>query len=74
MMPVSAEREHMGCPVHIWVPMMAALVPVARMGRERVKAWTRLRRAPKLDTSPRPVQRFAPVGSTSMKSEQQAPE
>jgi hypothetical protein len=74
MMPASAEREHMSCPVHIWVPVMAALVPVARVGRERVKAWTRLRRASKREASPRPVQRFAPVGSTSMKSERQAPE
>jgi hypothetical protein len=27
----------MGCPVHIWVPMMAGLAPVATLARDRVR-------------------------------------
>ena len=27
----------MGCPVHIWVPMAAALTPVATMARHRLR-------------------------------------
>jgi hypothetical protein len=28
----------MGCPVHIWLPLMGAAVPVARVVRDRVKS------------------------------------
>jgi hypothetical protein len=28
----------MGCPVHIWVPMMAALTPAATLARHRIAA------------------------------------
>jgi hypothetical protein len=28
----------MGCPVHIWVPMMAALAPAATLARHRIAA------------------------------------
>jgi hypothetical protein len=27
----------MGCPIHVWVPMMAALAPVARVARDRLQ-------------------------------------
>jgi hypothetical protein len=28
----------MGCPVHIWGPLMASMVPFARVARDRVSA------------------------------------
>lgn len=28
----------MGCPVHIWVPMMAAVAPAATMARHKLRA------------------------------------
>ena len=28
----------MGCPVHIWVPLMAAAAPVVRVARDRIVA------------------------------------
>ncbi len=34
----------MGCPIHIWLPMMAALAPGARMVRDRLSL-TRFRKA-----------------------------
>ncbi len=29
----------MGCPVHIWVPVMASMAPFARVARDRFKAF-----------------------------------
>ena len=36
----------MGCPVHIWVPMMAALAPAATIARHRLNALIPRRREP----------------------------
>jgi hypothetical protein len=36
----------MGCPVHIWVPMMAALAPGATAARHRLNALIPRRREP----------------------------
>lgn len=52
----------MGCPVHIWLPAMAAMAPFARVTRDRVRSmWNRTpsERRPRTRT----VQRFAPVGA-----------
>jgi len=54
----------MSCPVHIWVPLVAAAAPFARVAKDRVAGW-RLGRG---DTSatiepPRELKRWAPVGA-----------
>ena len=36
----------MSCPVHIWVPMMAALAPAATVARHRLNALIPRRREP----------------------------
>lgn len=61
----------MGCPVHIWGPAAAALLPVARLMRFRLHDRLRVRRrrssgggtdATEVGGSPAvPLQRFAPV-------------
>lgn len=55
----------MGCPVHIWVPAAAALLPAARMMRVRLGDRLRLRRrSPASATEPAPappLRRYAPV-------------
>ena len=55
----------MGCPVHIWAPAAAALLPAARMVRVRLNDRLRLRRrpaasAPEPAPAP-PLRRYAPV-------------
>ncbi|MEE8421267.1 MAG: hypothetical protein V3S31_00655 [Dehalococcoidia bacterium] len=52
----------MGCPIHIWMPLMASMAPFARVARDRVRSFTASRRpAQAADAAPRPVQRWAPV-------------
>ena len=55
----------MGCPVHIWAPAAAALLPAARMVRVRLGDRLRLRRrpaAPAPEPAPAPpLRRYAPV-------------
>lgn len=52
----------MGCPVHIWLPAMAAMAPFARVARDRVRSmW--VRQDPEAPRRARVVQRFAPVGA-----------
>lgn len=54
----------MACPVHIWVPLMAAAAPFAANARDRVRAALdrgRARRA-LAPPAPREVHRWAPVG------------
>lgn len=58
----------MGCPVHIWAPMMASLVPFARVGRDRVRAM-RLRSKPAAAPGQRVVRRFAPIGTQAARPE-----
>lgn len=58
----------MACPIHIWVPLMAAAVPAARVARTRLKIalegrGRRTTDAP--EAPPREVRRWAPIGSPS---------
>ncbi len=49
-----------GCPIHVWAPLMAALVPVARVVRDRFSLVSR--RRPEAPVEPtRVLHRFAPV-------------
>lgn len=59
----------MGCPVHIWVPMMAAIAPAATVARHRLNALIPRRREPEnpadhIDEMPR----WSAVGETSTPS------
>lgn len=58
------------CPIHIWVPLMAAAVPVSRAIRDRVKLTLAARRTPPADAPARELHRWAPVGA---KPEDSAP-
>ena len=55
----------MGCPVHIWVPAAAAVLPAARMVRARLHGRLRRWRAPgaaeAAPGAPPPLRRYAPV-------------
>ncbi len=52
----------MGCPVHIWLPAMAAMAPFARVARDRVRSmWVRSDTEAQRRT--RVVRRFAPIGA-----------
>ncbi len=54
----------MGCPVHIWLPAMAAMAPFARVARDRVRSmW--VRPEPEAQRRTRVVQRFAPIGAAA---------
>ncbi len=59
----------MSCPVHIWLPAMAALAPFARVARDRIHALgiptfsSAVGRASRPDRTVKVVQRFAPVGA-----------
>lgn len=57
----------MGCPVHIWVPMMAAAAPFARVARDKVRSLLPSKAAD--TTEPREIHRWAPVGSPPATSE-----
>ena len=50
----------MGCPVHIWVPMMAAFAPFARVARDRFLP-SKPRFSKTANGTARTVQRFAPI-------------
>jgi hypothetical protein len=61
----------MGCPIHIWVPALAALAPIARVARDQVRA---LRVKPAASTPRRRVvQRWAPVGAAAPASRRDEP-
>ncbi len=57
----------MGCPVHIWVPAAAALLPAARMARTRLHGRLQLWRRSASGAgaaapgAPPPLRRYAPV-------------
>jgi len=55
----------MGCPVHIWGPLMASMVPFARMARHRVgalRAGQGVRRIGDLEPPPTPdLRRWAAI-------------
>lgn len=52
----------MGCPIHIWAPMLAGLVPIARVAKDRLHS-VRYRRAE--PESPREMKRWAPIQPTA---------
>lgn len=64
-MPASRGAAPVGCPIHIWAPAAAALLPAARMMRARLGDRLRLRRssaAPGPGPAPAPqFRRYAPV-------------
>lgn len=60
----------MGCPVHIWAPMMAAAAPFARMARDRVRAALPGQHTT-TEEAPREMHRWAPVGTAA--SDEPAP-
>lgn len=63
----------MSCPVHIWIPLMGAAVPVARVVRDRVTtARSRLRAQREAKPAPT-IKRWAPVGATSAAREDERP-
>ena len=57
----------MGCPVHIWAPLMTGLVPVARIARDRLHI-LRSDRASRAKPA-RAVQRFAPIAPGGVASD-----
>ena len=59
----------MGCPVHIWVPMMAAVAPAATMARHKLRSVLPSKKpaenpADRLDE----MQRWSAPGSTASPS------
>lgn len=63
----------MGCPVHIWVPAMAALAPAARIARDRLRLF-RDSRSSTNTLSAREIRRFAPIGSNQPSTPPSPPE
>jgi hypothetical protein len=60
----------MGCPVHIWIPVMAGMAPFARVARDRFRAlrFARSTDAPTtsdVDAAAPPLKRWAPVQPAS---------
>jgi hypothetical protein len=51
----------MGCPVHIWAPLMASMVPFTRVARDRLTALRSGRKTEVAAEQPRELQRWAPV-------------
>ncbi len=55
----------MGCPVHIWVPLMAAAAPVVRVAKDRFVALRYRGPADPLEAAPveatPPQRRWAPI-------------
>jgi hypothetical protein len=52
----------MGCPIHIWVPVMASIAPFARVARNRLRLFTPRRHGAPADVPEAPVmQRWAPI-------------
>jgi len=52
----------MGCPIHIWLPLMGAAAPFARVARDRFRAMRPSRRLHAEAEAPREIKRWAPVG------------
>lgn len=51
----------MGCPVHIWAPLIASMVPFSRVARDRLTALWAGRGIEVAAEQPRKLQRWAPV-------------
>ncbi|TAK77144.1 MAG: hypothetical protein EPO16_06000 [Dehalococcoidia bacterium] len=62
----------MGCPVEIWVPLMAAAAPFARTARDRVRSLLPKPQKP-VKAAPRELHRWAPVGSSTQANEADQP-
>ena len=59
----------MGCPVHIWVPMMAAIAPAATIARHRLYSLIPRRREPENPANQLEVMpRWSAVSDTNMPS------
>lgn len=52
----------MGCPIHIWLPLMGAAAPFARVARDRFRAMRPSRQLHTEPEAPREMKRWAPVG------------
>lgn len=50
----------MGCPVHIWAPLMGSMLPLARLARDRMRRPAKSNAAPSAGP---PLRRFGPVWS-----------
>ncbi len=60
----------MACPIHIWVPLVAAAAPVVRIAKHRVQGWRAVRASRQQpDATPRELKRWAPVASTTAAAE-----
>jgi hypothetical protein len=53
----------MGCPVHIWLPLMAAAAPAATAARHRLRSLVS-RGSSEPETAPE-LKRWAPVGTAT---------
>lgn len=53
----------MGCPVHIWAPLMGSMVPLARLARDRLRWPAKSSAAPAGASARPPLRRFRPVWS-----------
>jgi outer membrane PBP1 activator LpoA protein len=53
----------MGCPIHIWLPLMGAAAPIARAARDRFRFARDARRAEA--APPRETRRWAPVADSA---------
>lgn len=62
----------MGCPVHIWVPLMAAAAPFARSARDHIRGFLPKSQA-SAEAAPRELKRWAPVGSAQASAEAEQP-
>lgn len=63
----------MGCPVHIWVPLMAGMAPFARVTRDKFRAlrFARGTDAPTTTEAEAPIlKRWAPIQPTSSSATQ----
>ncbi|MEX2373966.1 MAG: hypothetical protein WD942_00045 [Dehalococcoidia bacterium] len=59
----------MACPIHIWIPLMAAAVPAARAVRTRFNVALDARRVTRRESSDnalRVMKRWAPVGTQNL--------
>ena len=63
----------MGCPVHIWVPAMAALAPAARIARDRLQLF-RASRSREATAPAREIRRFAPLNPSQRPTPPSPPE
>ncbi|MBM4410122.1 MAG: hypothetical protein FJ037_02135 [Chloroflexi bacterium] len=62
----------MGCPVHIWVPLMAAAAPFARSARDHIRGFLP-KSQPPAEAAPRELHRWSPVGASQANTEADQP-